>query len=63
MILALMKASINKYEIAKKLGIKHQSVYAWFSGKTSPSMKHLISLSKVLGISVEETIMLLKKGK
>jgi len=63
MMLALMNASMSKYEIARELGIKHQSVYAWFSGKTSPSMKHLISLSKVLGLSVEETIKLLKKGK
>ena len=53
-MLAYMNASMTKYKIAKKMGVSHQAVYLWFSGKTLPNTKNLIALSKLLGVSVEK---------
>lgn len=33
-----------------------QSVYAWFAGKTLPSLDNMFLLSKMLGVSMEEMI-------
>lgn len=54
--------NINKYEIAQKLGVSHQAVYKWFNGKSFPSTKNLIKLSKILGVSIEEVIKTLPKS-
>ena len=51
---------MNKYEIARKLGISHQAVYKWFNGQSMPSTKNLIKLSKILNQSVEDTLKILK---
>jgi transcriptional regulator with XRE-family HTH domain len=52
---------MNHTTIAKKLGVTQQAVSLWFAGKTMPSTKNLLALAKVLGLSVEKTIVLLKK--
>ena len=51
---------MNKYEIARKLGVSHQAVYKWFNGESLPSTKNLIKLSKILNKSVEDTLKILK---
>ena len=53
---------MNKYEIARRLNISHQAVYKWFNGKSTPSVKNLALLAKILGLSMEETIKELRKG-
>jgi transcriptional regulator with XRE-family HTH domain len=52
---------IDKYELAKKLGISHQAVYKWFGGKCQPSVKNLIKISKVLGISTDKVLEIISK--
>ncbi len=51
---------MNKYEIARKLGVSHQAVYKWFNGKSFPSTKNLMKLSKVMGKTMEEIVSLFK---
>jgi transcriptional regulator with XRE-family HTH domain len=52
---------MNKYKIARKLGISHQAVYKWFNGQSFPSTKNLIKLSEVTGKTIEEVISLFNK--
>lgn len=56
------KKEINKYQIAKQLGIKPQSVYAWFSGKTLPTVENVVKLSQILEETIEETLKRFKTG-
>lgn len=45
-------------EICKILGICcPQSVYAWFNGKTMPSLDNLYGLSRILGSPVDELVL------
>lgn len=46
----------NHYQIAKLLGIKPQSVYAWYAGKTKPSLDNFVKLSKIYGETLEQTL-------
>jgi len=52
---------INKYEIARKLGVSHQAVYKWFNGKCMPRSDKLLRLSKLLDISPEKLLRMIKK--
>ena len=48
---------ISVKTIQKELYIgSFQSVYAWFSGKTLPSLDNMYRLSRLLGVSVDEMI-------
>jgi len=47
---------MTQYEIAKRLGVSEQAVSKWFSGKTLPSTKNLIALSKLLNKDVETVL-------
>lgn len=51
---------INKYELARKLGISHQAVYKWFSGQSRPSFENLVKMSKILNVTVDKVSKLLK---
>ena len=44
---------LTQAEVAQKLGIASQSVTNYESGKTDPSIRNLISLSAVLGVSTD----------
>jgi|GEM_PF-4420488 transcriptional regulator with XRE-family HTH domain len=44
---------MTKYQIAEKLGVSHQAVYHWYNGKTIPTTKNLIQLSKILKVPIE----------
>jgi DNA-binding XRE family transcriptional regulator len=54
---------MTKYEIAKRLGISHQAVYHWYSGKAHPSSQHLLALSKMLDKSIEDILKEMKQAK
>lgn len=47
------KIGLTQAEVAKKLGIASQSVTNYESGKTDPSIRNLISLAAVLGVSTD----------
>ena len=44
---------LTQAEVAQKLGIASQSVTNYESGKTDPSIRNLISLAAVLGVSTD----------
>lgn len=44
---------LTQAEVAQKLGIASQSVTNYESGKTDPSIRNLIALSAVLGVSTD----------
>jgi transcriptional regulator with XRE-family HTH domain len=54
---------MTKYEIAEKLGVSHQAVYDWYNGKTNPSTKNLIELSKLLNVPIETILDSFKRTK
>lgn len=47
------KIGLTQAEVAKKLGIATQSVTNYEAGKTDPSIRNLISLAAVLGVSTD----------
>ena len=47
------KIGLTQAEVAQKLGIASQSVTNYESGKTDPSIRNLISLAAVLGVSTD----------
>ncbi len=52
---------INKYQIARDLNVSHQAVYKWFNGKCMPRADKLVKLSKLLGLSTEKLLDMMKK--
>lgn len=38
---------LTYYRIAKELGLTSQAVMAWYSGKSTPTMKNMVKLSKL----------------
>ena len=52
----LESKSISMTQLAKKLGVKQQTVSQWADGSTTPALKHLIPLATVFNISVHELI-------
>jgi transcriptional regulator with XRE-family HTH domain len=47
---------LSQTQVAKVCGVTPQSVQRWFTGSSLPRPSHMPSLSKALGISVEELI-------
>jgi len=47
---------MTKYKIAKELGITPQAVQSWYSGKSSPTMKNMVRLAKLLDKTHEEIL-------
>lgn len=45
---------LTKEEAAAELGVSRQSVSQWESGKTFPSTKRLVTLSRLYGVPLEE---------
>lgn len=54
---------IQKYKLAKQLGVSPQAVYKWFTGKALPRADKLKKLSQVTGLSIEEVLALFKVKK
>lgn len=53
------QSGLSVREVQNFLGLEApQSIYHWQSGKTLPSVDHLIALSKLFGVSVEEILIL-----
>lgn len=48
-------------QIHEQLGVAKQSAYAWFEGRTLPSLDNIYQLSKLLGVSIDQ--MLVGKGR
>lgn len=56
MELALIKKGKNVPWLAKELGVSHQSIYAWLSGKSKPSNANLFQASKILKTPLKDLL-------
>lgn len=45
---------MSKAELARKVGVRTQSVQHWEAGRTSPKRKHLPKLAEALGVTIAE---------
>ena len=51
-----IKNNYTQRYIAYKLGVSQQAVGKWENGENVPSLKHLITLSALIGCQIEELI-------
>ena len=42
--------------LADKLGVSHQAVQHWKSGKTKPRPKNLVKMAKILELDIEKLV-------
>lgn len=47
---------LSQRALAEKLGIAFQNLYIWENGKGAPSAKHLMKLSEVLNVSLDQIV-------
>ncbi len=50
----LKKANITQEQLAKKLGVKQQTISAWVNGNSKPKLAMLPKLAKVFNVSINE---------
>lgn len=53
---ARIKAELTAQKAAEELGVAISSVYAWESGKFSPSGSAIAKMTKLYGVSADELI-------
>ncbi len=54
------RCNITTSYIVERMNVSRQTVYSWFSSKKLPSIDHLIELSDILDVPVDE--LLVRKG-
>ncbi len=60
----IMKSKkITQRDLAKKMKLSQAIVSNWCTGYRKPSLKHLPTLSKLLGISMKELVNILLKNQ
>lgn len=47
---------MTPHELAKAIGVNHQNIYRWESGKTQPSLEMCIKLADYFGVSLDELV-------
>jgi transcriptional regulator with XRE-family HTH domain len=52
---------VNKYKLAKDMGVSHQAVYKWFNGQSKPNANKLRKIATLLGLTVDELLELLSQ--
>ena len=53
---ARLEHGMSQEKIAELLGVSRQAVTKWETGQSAPSSEHLIALSRLYGITMEELI-------
>ncbi len=53
--------NISVKELADRIMVSEQSVYKYLNGSQKPNVQHIYSISYILGMSLEELV-ILKKG-
>lgn len=49
-------AGMTQVELARRVGVSQGAVWQWEKGLTRPSVARLLSLSRVLGCTVDELL-------
>ncbi len=47
---------LTPHELAKAIGVNHQNIYRWESGKAHPSLEMCIKLADYFGVSLDELV-------
>ncbi|MCI6496167.1 MAG: helix-turn-helix domain-containing protein [Anaeromassilibacillus sp.] len=47
---------LSQEYVAQKIGISRQSISLWEKNKTVPSIENLVTLSEILGVTVDELL-------
>lgn len=47
---------ISQLELSKRIGISHQNINRWESGKTLPNIDFCVKLADFFGISLDELV-------
>lgn len=50
------KRNITQEELAKQLGVTQGAVLHWEKGRAKPKIAHLLRMSKLLGVGMEELL-------
>jgi len=50
----LRKSPLKREYIRKHLGVTHNTISNWATGKTHPSAPQLFKLAKILGVKVDD---------
>lgn len=53
---AIRTSGITQYELAKKLGIRHQSITQYLSGRAMPALDTFANLCKVLELDANDIL-------
>lgn len=50
------KNGLTQAQLASGLGLKRYSIADWEQGRSQPSVENLISLSRILGVSIDDLV-------
>lgn len=53
---ARLKAGFSAYEAAHQIGVKHNTLYMWETGRNKPNAENLIKIARVYGCRPEELV-------
>ena len=51
-----IRNKLKQEELAKKIGVSVGSISFWEQEKTSPTMRHMAKLKKILGLNVDKIL-------
>lgn len=54
----IMMAGFDAKRLAKEMNISYHCAYAWTSGRNLPSLDNLVLISQVIGVPVDELLVL-----
>lgn len=55
------KKKITQTELAKELGITRGLLSCWCCGRSVPTIKHIVPLARILGVSIKTIVMIFYK--
>jgi transcriptional regulator with XRE-family HTH domain len=54
---------LTRKELAARVGVCHQRVWAWETGRAQPRLRHIPPLAQALGVSPKQILEMLEPGK
>jgi ribosome-binding protein aMBF1 (putative translation factor) len=58
----MLEKDLTRADLAKLLGVKHNTLSGWFTGKHFPEYKHLPKLAKILDVDLVVLLTVLVKS-
>lgn len=50
----LVENGLKQKELAKELGVTTQTIHFWIIGRNKPSLEHVLKMSKLMDMSIDE---------